>query len=55
MPVTNQEKFKILADQLKIANQLDQDIIEQSELTRVDVSTKARTWEFQIALPRFLQ
>ncbi|WP_145467696.1 PolC-type DNA polymerase III [Staphylococcus pettenkoferi] len=54
MPVTNQEKFKILADQLKIANQLDQDIIEQSELTRVDVSTKARTWEFQIALPRFL-
>lgn len=52
--MTNQEKFKVLADQIKIANQLEQDIIEQGELMRIDVSKKNRTWDFQIKLPRFL-
>ena len=51
--MTNQEKFKVLADQIKIANQLEQDIIEQGELMRIDVSKKNRTWDFQIKLPRF--
>lgn len=54
MTMTSQEKFKILADQVKIANQLDEDILENSELTRIDVSTKSRSWTFQITLPRFL-
>ncbi len=54
MAMTNQEKFKILADQIKIANQLDQDILEQGELTRIDVSSKNRSWMLQIKLPRFL-
>ena len=52
--MTNQEKFKVLADQIKIANQLEQDIIEQGELMRIDVSKKNRTWDFQIKLPRFI-
>lgn len=52
--MTNQEKFKVLADQIKIANQLEPEILEQSELTRIDVSSKARTWLFQITLPHFL-
>ena len=54
MAMTNQEKFKVLADQIKVSNQLDQTIIEKGELTRVDVSNKNRTWEFQITLPYFL-
>ncbi|KYH14661.1 PolC-type DNA polymerase III [Staphylococcus kloosii] len=54
MAMTNQEKFKILADQIKIANQLDQDILEQGELTRIDVSSKNRSWMLQIKLPCFL-
>ena len=35
--MTNREKFKVLADQIKISNQLEQDILEQGELTRIDV------------------
>ncbi|AMY04938.1 PolC-type DNA polymerase III [Staphylococcus condimenti] len=54
MAMTNQEKFKVLADQIKIANQLEPEILEKSELTRIDVSSKARTWLFQITLPHFL-
>ncbi|KXA47420.1 DNA polymerase III, alpha subunit [Staphylococcus simulans] len=54
LAMTNQEKFKVLADQIKIANQLEPDIIENSELNRIDVSQKERTWLFQITLPRFL-
>ena len=41
----------MLADQIKISNQLEQDILEQGELTRIDVSNKNRTWTFQISLP----
>ncbi|MFI3134324.1 PolC-type DNA polymerase III N-terminal domain-containing protein, partial [Staphylococcus warneri] len=52
--MTNQEKFKVLADQIKISNQLDSEILEQGELTRIDVSSKNRTWEFHITLPYFL-
>ena len=52
--MTNQEKFKVLADQIKISNQLESDILQEGELTRIDVSNKNRTWEFQISLPRFL-
>ena len=52
--MTNQEKFKVLADQIKISNQLETDILNEGELTRIDVSNKNRTWEFQISLPRFL-
>ena len=51
--MTNQEKFKVLADQIKIANQLEQDIIEQGELMRIDVSKRTEQ-DFQIKLPRFL-
>ena len=51
--MTNREKFKVLADQIKISNQLEQDILEQGELTRIDVSNKNRTWTFQISLPHF--
>ena len=29
--MTNREKFKVLADQIKISNQLEQDILEQGE------------------------
>ncbi|OFP01164.1 PolC-type DNA polymerase III [Staphylococcus sp. HMSC065E08] len=54
MAMTNQEKFKVLADQIKIANQLEPEILEKSELNRIDVSSKARTWLFQITLPHFL-
>ncbi|MBE9411631.1 hypothetical protein IM158_13405, partial [Staphylococcus epidermidis] len=54
MAMTNREKFKVLADQIKISNQLEQDILEQGELTRIDVSNKNRTWTFQISLPHFL-
>ena len=54
MAMTNQEKFKILADQIKITNHLEPEILEQSELTRVDVKTTDRTWVFQITLPHFL-
>ena len=50
----NKEKFKVLADQIKISNQLESDILQEGELTRIDVSNKNRTWEFQISLPRFL-
>ena len=38
--MTNQEKFKVLADQIKISNQLESDILQEGELTRIDVSTK---------------
>ena len=44
MAMTNQEKFKVLADQIKVSNQLDQTLIEKGELSRVDVSNKNRTW-----------
>ncbi|EKU50482.1 PolC-type DNA polymerase III [Staphylococcus massiliensis] len=54
MDITNQQKFKILADQIKIANQLDAQIIEQGELERVDVSVSNRCWTFNITLPHFL-
>ena len=54
LAMTNREKFKVLADQIKISNQLEQDILEQGELTRIDVSNKNRTWTFQISLPHFL-
>ena len=45
--MTNREKFKVLADRIKISNQLEQDILEQGELTRIDVSNKNRTWTFK--------
>ncbi len=54
MAMTSQEKFKVLADQIKISNQLDKEILEKGELTRIDVSNKNRSWEFQITLPYFL-
>ncbi|RIL73234.1 PolC-type DNA polymerase III [Staphylococcus devriesei] len=52
--MTSQEKFRVLAEQIKMSEQLDKEIIEQGELTRVNVSNKNRTWEFQITLPHFL-
>ena len=52
--MTIQEKFIVLADQIKISNQLDKEILEKGELTRIDVSNKNRSWEFQITLPYFL-
>jgi len=52
--MTSQEKFGVLADQIKISNQLDKEILEKGELTRIDVSNKNRSWEFQITLPYFL-
>lgn len=54
MAMTSQEKFRVLADQIKISNQLDKEILEKGELTRIDVSNKNRSWEFQIMLPYFL-
>ena len=54
MAMTSQEKFGVLADQIKISNQLDKEILEKGELTRIDVSNKNRSWEFQITLPYFL-
>ena len=54
MTMTSQEKFRVLADQIKISNQLDKEILEKGELTRIDVSNKNRSWEFQITLPYFL-
>ncbi|WP_353318796.1 PolC-type DNA polymerase III [Staphylococcus hominis] len=52
--MTSQEKFRVLADQIKISNQLDKEILEKGKLTRIDVSNKNRSWEFQITLPYFL-
>ncbi|EOR49636.1 PolC-type DNA polymerase III [Staphylococcus aureus] len=52
--MTEQQKFKVLADQIKISNQLDAEILNSGELTRIDVSNKNRTWEFHITLPQFL-
>ncbi|WP_454311686.1 PolC-type DNA polymerase III [Staphylococcus hominis] len=52
--MTSQEKFRVLADQIKISNQLDKEILEKGELTRIDVSNKNRSWEFQITLPYFI-
>ena len=54
MAMTSQEKFRVLADQIKISNQLDKEILEKGELTRIDVSNKNRSWKFQITLPYFL-
>ena len=54
MAMTSQEKFRVLADQIKISNELDKEILEKGELTRIDVSNKNRSWEFQITLPYFL-
>ncbi|MDN8875507.1 PolC-type DNA polymerase III N-terminal domain-containing protein, partial [Staphylococcus aureus] len=54
MSMTNEEKFKILADQIKIAEHLDSEILTKSELTRVDVKTVDRSWVFQITFPYFL-
>ena len=54
MAMTSQEKFRVLANQIKISNQLDKEILEKGELTRIDVSNKNRSWEFQITLPYFL-
>ena len=45
--MTNQEKFKVLADQIKISNQLETDILNEGELTRIDLSNKNRTREFK--------
>ena len=33
---------------------MDKEILEKGELTRIDVSNKNRSWEFQITLPYFL-
>lgn len=52
--MTEQQKFKVLVDQIKISNQLDAEILNSGELTRIDVSNKNRTWEFHITLPQFL-
>ncbi len=49
-----QQKFKALADQIKISNQLDAEILNSGELTRETFLTKNRTWEFHITLPQFL-
>ncbi|MGT2357237.1 hypothetical protein ACVPOS_10495 [Staphylococcus aureus] len=38
--MTEQQKFKVLADQIKISNQLDAEILNSGELTRIDVSNK---------------
>ena len=38
--MTEQTKFKVLADQIKISNQLDAEILNSNELTRIDVLTK---------------
>ena len=54
MSMTNEEKFKILADQIKIAEHLDSEILTKSELTRVDVKAVDRSWVFQITFPYFL-
>ena len=51
--MTNREKFKVLADQIKISNQLEQDILEQGELTRIDVSKK-QNMDFPNITPTFL-
>ena len=40
LAMTNQEKFKVLADQIKISNQLETDILNEGELTRIDVSIR---------------
>ena len=45
--MTNQEKFKVLADQIKISNQLESDILQEGELTRIDVSTKTEHGSFK--------
>ncbi|MBI5974906.1 PolC-type DNA polymerase III [Staphylococcus sp. H16/1A] len=54
MALQNQEKFKILLKQLKLTDHFDRDIVEQGELTRIDVSEKLREWTFYITLPHFL-
>lgn len=33
--MTEQQKFKVLADQIKISNQLDAEILNSGELTRI--------------------
>ncbi|WP_105992399.1 PolC-type DNA polymerase III, partial [Staphylococcus agnetis] len=55
MALQNHEKFKILLQQLNLKTQLDEQIVEQGELTRVDVSEKNRSWTFHIVLPYFLK
>ncbi|REI00993.1 PolC-type DNA polymerase III N-terminal domain-containing protein, partial [Staphylococcus felis] len=55
MTLQNQEKFKILLKQLNMVDHLDSDVVEQGELTRIDVSKKLRAWTFHIALPHFLK
>ena len=52
--MTNQEKFKVLADQIKISNQLDSEIIEQGELTRIDVSSKKQNMGISYYIAAFL-
>ncbi|PTG14627.1 hypothetical protein BU646_08430, partial [Staphylococcus chromogenes] len=51
MALQNHEKFKILLQQLNLTTHLDETIVEEGELTRVDVSEKKRSWTFHIVLP----
>lgn len=55
MALQNHEKFKILLQQLNLTTHLDETIVEEGELTRVDVSEKKRSWTFHIVLPYFLK
>lgn len=44
--MTEQQKFKVLVDQIKISNQLDAEILNSGELTRIDVSNKTEHGNF---------
>ncbi|MES3695487.1 PolC-type DNA polymerase III N-terminal domain-containing protein [Mammaliicoccus sciuri] len=52
--MTGQEKFQTLLTQMNITDELDKDVVEQGELTRIDVSQSKRLWHFYIKLPYFL-
>ncbi|WP_259341940.1 PolC-type DNA polymerase III N-terminal domain-containing protein, partial [Mammaliicoccus sciuri] len=52
--MTGQEKFQTLLTQMNITDELDKDVVEQGELTRIDVSQSKRLWHFYIKLPYYL-
>ncbi len=54
MSMTGQEKFQTLLTQMNITDELDKDVVEQGELTRIDVSQSKRLWHFYIKLPYYL-
>ena len=39
---------------MNITDELDKDVVEQGELTRIDVSQSKRLWHFYIKLPYYL-